>query len=511
MVKAVLSRQIQKGIAEFVLDKARLGEGISQFTVFNSDRIPVCERLYFKFPENRTHVVLKVDKPEYSNREKINIHIASAGQNGLPIGSNLSMAVYQLDSLQELEEMNIENYLFLSSDLSGKIESPGYYFTNEGKETEEAMDNLMLTKGWRRFRWEDIRQNRKPAFEFVPEYVGHIVKAKVTDSATRVPVRGVSAYLSTPGTRSQFRTAISDSTGILHFDMKDFYSDGELILQPRDQREGILSMEVLDPFSHHFSDPVISDFSREKISPNVLMNHQVAVKVQNQYVRKRLNHFQVPEIDTVPFYGKPDFSYQLDDYVRFTTMEEVLREYVAPIALTIRNGKYAVKVFDANREHVAFESDPLVLLNGVPVFDFSRIISYDPLNIRKLDIITRTYFYGNMAFDGIMNFVGYNAQIQGFELDPHSTVLDYDGLQERREFYSPVYETQQEVENRLPDFRTVLCWAPDIKTATKGEIDLSFYSSDLSGRYAVVLQGISPDGQPVSSVAELVVKEKLRK
>ncbi len=148
--------------------------------------------------------------------------------------------------------MNIDNYLWLSSDLTGNIESPGYYFSNKGM--EEAMDNLMMTQGWRRFRWEDIRQNKKPVFEFVPEYVGHIIKGKIADSATGVPAPGVGVYLSSPGTRTQFRTSVSDSNGMIHFEMKDFYSNGELILHTRYQKDSLLNIEVSDPFYAKYSE-----------------------------------------------------------------------------------------------------------------------------------------------------------------------------------------------------------------------------------------------------------------
>ena len=511
IVKAILNSNSQNGAATFLIDKGKLGDGISHFTVFNADRVPVCERLYFKFPEKKLNIGLTTDKVEYANREKINIHITSSDQNGLPLSANLSMAVYQTDSLQGIDETNIVNYLWLTSDLEGKIESPGYYFNNPGPQTDEAMDNLMMTQGWRRFRWENIRQNKKPAFEFVPEYVGHIINGRITDRATGIAAPGVGVYLSSPGTRSLFRTSTSDSDGQIHFEMKDFYSSGELVLQTRFQKDSFLNIEVLNPFYNKFSDRIISAYSQDKISPRVLMHHNVALQVQNQYVRTRLDSFQIPDIDTIPFFGKPDISYRLDDYVRFTTMEEVLREYVFPITLTSKAGKYDLKVLNTNKEHVFFTSDPLVLLNGVPVFDFNRIIYYDPLNIRKLDIITKTYFYGNMAFEGILNFVSYDGHIQGFELDPHSAVIDYEGLQANREFYSPVYDTQQKAENRLPDFRNLLYWSPDIRTTVKGEKDISFYSSDLSGKFAVVIQGLSEDGKTGTKVIELAVKNELQK
>ncbi len=211
-------------------------------------------------------------------------------------------------------------------------------------------------------------------------------------------------------------------------------------------------------------------------------------------------------MDTIPFYGKPDVSYLLDDYTRFTTMEEVLREYVQPVTLPIRNGKYEMRVLNTNKEHVFFEAPPLVLLNGVPVYDFNRIINYDPLNVKRLDIVTRPWYYGNMAFSGILNFVGYDNHMQGFELDPHSTVIDYEGLQSQREFYSPVYDTPEQADSRLPDFRKLLYWSPDIQTNIKGEKDIHFYSSDLSGKFVVVLQGISKDGKTGTGITEFVVK-----
>ena len=273
--------------------------------------------------------------------------------------------------------------------------------------------------------------------------------------------------------------------------MKDFYTSGVLILHTRDQKDSLLNLEIFNPFYEKYSNKEHSWFSQKNISQAILMNHHVAQQVQNQYMGNRLNKFGTPEIDTLPFYGKPDVSYLLDDYTRFTTMEEVLREYVSPVTLPIRNGKYELRVLNTNKEHVFFEARPLVLLNGVPVFDFNRVISYDPFNVKRLDIVTKPWYYGNMACAGILNFVGYDNHMQGFELDPHSTVIDYEGLQLQREFYSPAYDRQQQKENRLPDFRKLLYWSPDITTNARGEKDIHFYSSDVSGRFVVVLQGIS--------------------
>jgi hypothetical protein len=510
IVKMLLNGNTENGSVLFLVDKSKLGDGISQLTIFNSDRVPVCERLYFKYPEKRLDIKLRADNPEYSSREKIILHVNSSDETGKPLPTNCSMAVYQTDSLQEIDEMNIDNWLWLSSDLEGSVESPGYYLSKKGMETAEDVDNLMMTKGWRRFRWEDIEQNKKPVFEFLPENIGHIIKGKITDSATGYPAHGIAVYLSSPGTRLNFRTAVSDLKGMLRFDMKDFYTNGELILHTRNLNDSLLTIEIQDPFSNRYSDRAMTHFSQNIIPAGELMNHHVAQQVQNQYTGNRQNKFGVPVYDTLPFFGKPDYSYELDDYTRFTTMEEVLREYVQPVTLPIRNGKFEIRVLNTNKEQVFFDSPPLVLLNGVPVFDLNRIMRYDPFNVKKLEIVTRPWYYGDMAFSGIMNFVGYDNHMQGFELDTHSTVIDYEGLQRQREFYSPVYETPQQSESRLPDFRKLLYWSPDIKTNAKGEKEVTFYSSDLSGKYVVVLQGISKEGKTGTGVAEFVVREGLQ-
>ncbi len=84
--------------------------------------------------------------------------------------------------------------------------------------------------------------------------------------------------------------------------------------------------------------------------------------------------------------------------------------------------------------------------------------------------------------------------MDGYELDPNALILEYPGLQLHREFYSPFYDTKEKFESRLPDFRNLLYWSPDIKTDEYGQAQVSFYTSDKPGKYAVVIQGINSKG-----------------
>ena len=138
----------------------------------------------------------------------------------------------------------------------------------------------------------------------------------------------------------------------------------------------------------------------------------MAVRVQNEYSGAMLKQFRYPEADSSAFYDKPDLTYLLDNYVRFTTMEEVMREYVMPVNVRKKNGQFHLPVYDELAKQF-FANDPLILLDGVPVFDIDKFMAYDPLKIRKLEVVSRRYFLGNMYFEGIVNFITYKGVWKG--------------------------------------------------------------------------------------------------
>lgn len=507
VTKSVQSALIQNGNASFLIDKNKLGDGISHLTVLNAKHQAVCERLYFKYPKQQFNLDLALDKQTYETRKSINLHIKARNLDEKPTSANLSMAVYQIDSLQTNDELDINNYLWLSSDLTGKIEFPAYYFSNAGIGKEEAIDNLMLTHGWRRFRWEEILQNPKPTFEFTPEYVGHTINGKIIETGTDLPAKGIEGFLSVAGTHTQLRIALSDTNGHIKFDMKDFYNNGEIIVQLNNQKDSLYNIEIASPFSEKYTKHLLPSFSLSPIYAQDLINHTIGVQIQNVYNNKKLNQFTAPNIDTTAFYSKPDETYLLDNYIRFPTVEEVLREYVTPVLVRKRNDRFHLYSYDLLKSKF-FDSEPLVILDGMPIFNIDKLMSYNPLKIKKLDIISRQYHFGNMSFDGILNFVTYTGTLPNYQLDPKTTIIDYEGLQTQRDFYSPTYDTQQKLENRLPDFRNVLYWSPTIITNENGMQDITFYSSDLTGKFVAVVQGLTKDGKTGSKVIPFEVKKQ---
>ena len=110
-------------------------------------------------------------------------------------------------------------------------------------------------------------------------------------------------------------------------------------------------------------------------------------------------------------------------------------------------------------------------------------------------------------FNGIVNVTTYKGDLNGIRLNTHPLVLDYPGIPEQREFFSPKYETEDQVNSRMPDYRTLLYWSPRILTGKQNKKTLNFYTSDLPGHYAAVIMGLSESGDTRHSDSLLLGKK----
>ncbi len=488
-VITALSTTMNNGAARFSIDKGSLGSGISHITIFNNAKQPVCERLYFKRPTQQMLIDAAADQQQYGLRKKVSVNVLAKDASGKSLNADLSMAVYRVDSLQTAGKDNIFSYLWLGSDLKGNIESADYYFKNTDAEADAAADNLMLTQGWSRFQWAPVLENKTPAFSFLPEYGGHIITAKVVNTQTNAPAGNIITYLGIPGKRVQLYTAQSDSAGRLLYNMKDFFGPSEIIAQTNQLKDSTYRIDIASPYSEQYTKTSLSQFEFNPAMAKALQDHSLGVQVENIYSGDMIKHYDDPMVDSSAFYGTPFKTYKLDDYTRFTTMEEDLREYVSEDNIVNTRGNFHIKVLS---DRGFLDSDPLALVDGIPVFNINKVFTIDPLKVRKLEVVPYRYYYGPAEAEGVFSFITYKGDLGGVELDPRAIVMDYEGLQLHREFYSPVYDTPAQAASRIPDFRNMLYWSPSVVKGGKGAV--SFYTSELPGKYVGVVEGITPAG-----------------
>src|SRR5882724_520553 len=262
--------------------------------------------------------------------------------------------------------------MFLTSDLAGDIESPGFYFTDKPG-VDIAIDNLMLTHGWRRFRWDDILNEQATFIKFLPEYNGHLITGMIKDTRDGKPVSDLNTLLSVPGHPFGFYISKSDNKGFVQFEVKNYYGNGAIITRAGVQTDSFYKVGILSPYIEANDPGKYLPYTVKVEAKEQLLNRSINMQVQNIYSGDMLKSFDAPFIaDTLPFFGYPEVTYKLDEYKRFTTMEEVLREYIREINVGVKNGKLTFKMFSPLL-HDSYDGDVLILLDGVPLSDANKI------------------------------------------------------------------------------------------------------------------------------------------
>lgn len=476
--------------AIFSIPLRDLGAGISHVTIFDSDYQPMCERLFFKQPEKRLGLSMAVSRKEYGVRQRVSVNIELDSLWDCKAG--LSVSVSKVDSLDSGQQGEFYSYLWLTSDLVGPIESPASYLEARGPAAQHLLDNLMLTHGWRRFRWEDVTL-RKTKARFIPEYRGHVIHANIY-GRSGIPAGGVTTVLSSPRRQKWLYSAISSKAGDLLYDVKNLHGPRRLIFQPDPAVDSSFVISLRRPFSDEFASQVLPPFWINPTLEKSLLARSISMQVEDVYRREPDTTGLAEPFDSVSFYGAPDAVYALDDYTRFPVMEEVLREYVPSVLIRKRKDDFYFTVAD-KLNGGAFQEPPLVLLDGVPVRDLNSLMQFDPLRVQKLDVLAQRFYLNSLSFAGIVSFSTYSHDLSGFNLGPGTISINYEGLQAKREFRMPAYHDVPQRMTRLPDQRSLLFWSPEIRIDKAGKGQLDFFTSDVVGNFRITVEGIDAAGR----------------
>jgi hypothetical protein len=498
MVSHAVYNELSEGRASFSVKMEDLADGINHFTLFDNAGIPVAERLFFKQPEDLMSIVIKGNQSQPSVKELVNYQI-SAAEN-----ARLSMSVYKLDSLNKEPVVNMVDYLYLTSDLNMRIQNPSHYLDHQTPALH--IDLLMMVHGWSRFDWEEVMNPIGADKKYVPEVRGHLIQGEISHRESGAPGENVNAYLSVTGQYPRFYVSRSDENGKIKFELQDSYGDADIVIGTNPLQDSAYAVEVWDAFSkqyHTFENHEL-DIDQRFAAP--LIARSVGMQTINIYQEANINTYTAEDSDTALFFMKGDKHYLLDDYTRFSSMEDIMREYMPEVFVNVNKAGFSLRILDDERE-VKYENNPLVLYDGVPVFDMNEFMAIDPHSIKTIDIARKRYFYGKSTFDGIISCSSYEQDLEGLTVDPTALLINYNFAQLQRSFYSPDYRTN--VHGTIPDRRNLLFWKADIVTNEEGLAEVEFATSEESGTYLVVIEGISQEGIPGYATFTFQVKNEV--
>ncbi|MDR1259489.1 MAG: hypothetical protein LBK65_09495 [Tannerellaceae bacterium] len=344
---------------------------------------------------------------------------------------------------------------------------------------------------------------------FIPEYEGHIVAGSLTDAASGEPAdERVVSFLAFPGDRIRLFGGQYRDEGRVSFYTKGItgvYMAAAVTRTGPSGREYRLGLQ--SPFAP-LTAVARTPFRLHPSWESELLQRSVALQVMHSYTPDMTGRTDSASIASV-FMWPPDRTYILDEYTRFTSMEEVVSEFVLGLGIRRDNGKRYISVMREDRigQTLAGSSvNSLVLLDGIPIADHDFICNYDPLQVRKIEIYRGVYFFGEQYFDGIASFSTYNYRYPGLKTDAKLQMVYYEGTQPQRLFRYPSYRDEQERKSPAPDFRHTLLWMPEISTGGRSSVVIPFTTSDYTGEFQVVVEGLTRDGKPVFGIADFKVE-----
>lgn len=311
------------------------------------------------------------------------------------------------------------------------------------------------------------------------------------------PVQNVTVALSVPGKNYTFKLANTDQNGKFAFVLDEIPVSGALQLQVLHKDRAAYTIRPEAALQPDLSALVLTPPALSPGLAGAIATRSVAAQVENAYYAQKQDSVKIPDVPKL-FYEPLGKTYLLDDYTRFATLRETITEVLAEMGYRKHNGKYNILLRHYGKDLEVFGA-PLVLVDGIPVQDHQLLFDWPADNLYSVTLVNEPYVYGPRTFGGLIDF---RSKRQDFTLPEGSflTLTDWTRPAPAKTPFEPEYHTKPQP--RIPDYRAQLLWIGDIGT----QRDFSFYTSDISGTYEVVLEGFTADGKPLRETTTFLVE-----
>jgi len=338
--------------------------------------------------------------------------------------------------------------------------------------------------------------------KYTPEYEGEIIRGKITyEGLDRITEK--TAFLSAVNGISDIYTSPIDSSGNIAFFTNSIFGDGDIVLEvPKTDTNSKISFEIFDPFVKPGIKPIPELFLSKRLE-NSLNERGIDMQIEKRFRTDTLFENNLKNRD--PLLKITPMVYLLDDYTRFSTMPEVILEYVSELRFRKSDGTTDLQVRweDAFRSLTYSKDNSLVIIDGVPVFDHKRVYDYDPLKVRSLSVYGSEFNVGVASFSGLVALRTYKGNFPGFTFNKNVRIMGFQGA-----VYPCRFTAKELVSSHMfPDVRNVLFWDPNITLVSGDSVKLECYTPSNPGTYEIKIEGIDKDGASVFYKTQFVVNQ----
>ncbi len=484
-----------------------LPNGVLQLTVFNAEHVPVAERIVFINHDNYYFIT------DLHSGDK---NTGKRGRNTLQVDvgdvllSNLSISVTDagLNPVTKNEESIYSEFL-LSGDLKGYVYNPAYYFSGDADSVKQHLDLVMMTNGWRRFKWDDVLAGNWPVIKSLPENYLTISGKILGLSRSLLYQKELTGILKTKnGGTNVFSMPVNGQGEFLQGGLY-FFDTAKMYYQLSNDKDKTLTTSASFSFKNSFiktpaqSMGMLSGlYAPEKTDSVILLKSSAMAALQ----RSQVENNKIKTLETVQVRSKQkSLKQKLDeeytsgffsggDGYTFTTEDDPFAKSAISI-LAYLQGKVAGLQINTSGEGSATwrGSATSFFLNEV-TSDLSRLQSINMNDVAMIKVF-RPPFFGAMGGGAGGAIAIYtkkgssdNSQIKGL---PLALINGYSVI---KEFYSPNYENNPEPD--VKDYRTTLYWNPNLYfDKNTRRVTIPFFNSDNCKKFRVTIEGINEAGQ----------------
>jgi hypothetical protein len=230
--------------------------GIVHLTIFNDSAQALAERLFFLNPKlisKDTRIETKTDA-SLPNSNNFLLHFPEhfTGQ--------LSVSIIDANIHTDESSSFISDH-FLSSDIEGYIHNPAWYFNNMNDEKIAALDLLLMTHKWSRFKWSDLLNNKFPETYYEPQQSislkGQVVLINKQNKTPYANKDVVMTFSSPKDSLNQLVNVPTDSSGHFSLEGLNFHDTATMIVY-NEMGDKKISKKVSVEFFSNMNDTVFS-------------------------------------------------------------------------------------------------------------------------------------------------------------------------------------------------------------------------------------------------------------
>ncbi|MGY3053848.1 hypothetical protein ACVWYG_002050 [Pedobacter sp. UYEF25] len=501
------------------LKKTNFPSGIAQFTLFDNQGKPINERIAFLKNPDQMQLKIGTARPAYKTREKVELQLEAKDQKGKAVAGSFSVAVIDESKvpIDETLESTIFSNILLTSDLKGYIEKPNYYFATESESVNKALDNLMLTQGYRRFTWKEVLSGKPGEPKFKAEKLATEISGKVLSLGGKpLPNAKVTLMSLKAGI---LRDTTTDAQGRFRFDKLVLSDSLTFSVQARTVKNKKRLEVVLDRVPDQILTPNnnIGDINTDiaESTKDYLAN----TKKEYELLERTGKLNRVQRLREILIKGKrKEDPYSGNIRIPSGSVDQTFviknPELCANLAVCLQ-GRLAGVFFmpgrgsdcsvmnwpwTLNKNAIRTVLVPMqIIVDGRRITDCVEVADiFDDNGLNPADIVRIEVVRSSIAltqFLGGPSIFIYTKRGWVYKrYNPSMTNISPKGFNNARAFYSPRYDASNTA-TQIPDFRSTIYWNPNVITAADGKVKFDFFNADDPGNYRVVVEGVNAAGE----------------